>query len=61
MQVNDELASIVDLSMPFPARVIRAYVKLPNRKKYQKNANAKTFNQWLSDLMRLAIKPIKLQ
>jgi len=97
MQVSDELARIVDLSMPFPARVIRAYARLPmvftsgdlareagipqptakfyvkrmlelhmisnlpNRKKYQKYANAKTFSQWLSDLMRLAIKPIELQ
>lgn len=95
MQVVEELARIVDLSMPFPANVIRAYArlplvftsgdlareagipqptakfyvrrmvelrmvtKLPGRKKYQKYANAKTFSQWLSDLVRLAIKPIE--
>ena len=33
--------------------------KIPNRKKYQKYENAKTFSDWLNDLIRLAIRPIE--
>ena len=93
--VKDEFRRIVDLAMPFPAKVIAAYSrlgmvftsgdlsreagisrstakyyinrmielrmisKIPNRKKYQKYANAQTFSSWLADLMRLAIRPLE--
>ena len=33
--------------------------KIPNRKKYQKYANAQTFSDWLSDLIRLVIRPLE--
>lgn len=33
--------------------------KIPNRKKYQKYANARTFSDWLNDLLRLAIRPLE--
>jgi len=33
--------------------------KIPNRKKYQKYANARTFSDWLSDLIRLVIRPLE--
>lgn len=33
--------------------------KIPNRKKYQKYANAELFSQWLMDLIKLAIRPLE--
>ena len=33
--------------------------KIPHRKKYQKYANAQTFSDWLSDLIRLVIRPLE--
>ena len=94
-RLSKELIEIVNLSMPFPANVIRAYARLdmvftsgdlareagiprstakyyvrkmldmhmiskvPHRRKYQKYANARTFSNWLTDLIRLAIRPIE--
>jgi len=94
-QLSDELIRIVNVSMPFPAEVIKAYSRLnmvftsgdlakeagiprstakyymrkmlemhmiskvPYKKKYQKYANAKTFSDWLMDLIRLAIRPLE--
>jgi len=94
-QLSEELTRIVNISMPFPAEVIRAYSrlgmvftsgdlakeagiskstakyyvrkmvemhmisKLPYKKKYQKYANARKFSDWLSDLIKLAIKPLE--
>lgn len=95
MQPNEELIKIVNISMPFPAEVIRAYSrlgmvftsgdlareagisnstakyyirkmiemhmisKIPHKKKYQKYANARNFSDWLTDLIRLAIRPLE--
>jgi hypothetical protein len=95
VQLNEELIKIVNLSMPFPSNVIKAYSridvvftsgdlakesgiprstakyyirrmlemhmisKVPYRKKYQKYANARSFSDWLQDLIRLAIKPLE--
>lgn len=92
---TDELKNIVDLSMPFPAKVISAYSRLgsvftsgdlskeakisrstakyyvnrmvdlrmvsriPHRKKYQKYASAQTFSDWITDLIKLAIRPLE--
>ncbi|MFQ6095996.1 MAG: hypothetical protein ACE5NN_07620 [Candidatus Bathyarchaeia archaeon] len=33
--------------------------KIPHRKKYQKYANARTFSDWLRDLIRLMIRPLE--
>jgi len=33
--------------------------KIPHRKKYQKYANARTFSDWLNDLIRLVIRPLE--
>ncbi|HIE13705.1 TPA: hypothetical protein EYP70_00360 [Candidatus Bathyarchaeota archaeon] len=33
--------------------------KIPHKKKYQKYANARLFSDWLSDLIRLAIRPLE--
>jgi len=38
---------------------LRMVSKIPHRKKYQKYANARTFSDWLSDLVRLAIRPLE--
>jgi len=94
-QLTEELLRVVDISMPFPAKVIAAYSrlemvftsgdlsreagiprstakyyiqkmidlhmisKIPHKKKYQKYANARLFSEWLSDLIRLAIRPLE--
>ena len=94
-RLSKELIEIVNLSMPFPVNVIRAYARLdmvftsgdlareagiprstakyyvrkmvdmhmiskvPHRRKYQKYTNARTFSNWLMDLIRLAIRPIE--
>jgi len=95
VQLSKELIEVVNLSMPFPADVIKAYSqlamvftsgdlakearvprstakfyvrrmvrmrmvsKIPYRKKYQKYANARSFSEWLQDLVRLAIRPME--
>lgn len=95
MQLNEELIKIVNVSMPFPAEVIRAYSrlsmvftsgdlareagisnstakyyirkmiemrmisKIPHKRKYQKYANARNFSDWLTDLIKLAIRPLE--
>ena len=33
--------------------------KIPHKKKYQKYANAYLFSDWLTDLIRLAIRPLE--
>ena len=33
--------------------------KVPHRKKYQKYANARVFSDWLTDLIKLAIRPLE--
>jgi len=38
---------------------LRMVTKIPNRRKYQKFANARTFSSWLTDLIRLAIRPLE--
>jgi len=38
---------------------LRMVSKIPHRKKYQKYANARTFSDWLNDLIRLAIRPLE--
>jgi len=38
---------------------MRLISKIPHRKKYQKYVNAQNFSEWLSDLIRLAIKPME--
>jgi len=38
---------------------IHMIAKIPNRKKYQKYANARTFSEWLNDLTRLVIRPLE--
>ena len=94
-RLSKELVEIVDMSMIFPADVIRTYSRLnalftsgdlareakiprstakyyvrkmvemrmiskvPYRRKYQKYANAKSFSDWLQDLIRLAIRPLE--
>lgn len=94
-RLSKELVEIVDMSMIFPADVIRAYSRLnalftsgdlareakiprstakyyvrkmvemrmiskvPYRRKYQKYANAKSFSDWLQDLIRLAVRPLE--
>lgn len=38
---------------------LRMISKIPHRKKYQKYANARTFSDWFSDLIRLAVRPLE--
>jgi len=38
---------------------LRMVSKIPHRKKYQKYANARTFSDWLSDLIKLAVRPLE--
>jgi len=38
---------------------MRMISKVPYRKKYQKYANARSFSDWLQDLVRLAIRPLE--
>ena len=38
---------------------LRMVARIPNRKKYQKYANAQTFSDWLMDLIRLGIRPLE--
>lgn len=38
---------------------LRMIARVPHRRKYQKYANAQTFSEWLSDLVRLAIRPLE--
>jgi len=38
---------------------LRMIAKVPGRRKYQKYANARTFSDWLRDLLRLAIVPLE--
>ncbi|HDD72108.1 MAG TPA: hypothetical protein ENF98_00375 [Candidatus Bathyarchaeota archaeon] len=38
---------------------LRMVTKIPGRRKYQKYANARTFSDWLKDLIRLAIVPLE--
>ena len=38
---------------------MRMISKVPYRRKYQKYANAKSFSEWLQDLIRLAIRPLE--
>jgi len=38
---------------------LRMISRIPNRKKYQKYANARTFSDWLNDLIRLVIRPLE--
>jgi len=39
--------------------VLRIFSKIPHRRKYQKYANARTFSDWLKDMVRLAIHPLE--
>ena len=38
---------------------MRMISKVPYRRKYQKYANAKSFSDWLQDLIRLAVRPLE--
>jgi len=38
---------------------LRLISRVPHRKKYQKYANAQTFSDWLTDLIKLAIRPLE--
>jgi len=38
---------------------LRMISRVPHRKKYQKYANAQTFSSWLTDLIRLAVRPLE--
>ena len=38
---------------------LRMIARVPHRKKYQKYTNAQTFSDWLSDLVKLAIRPLE--
>jgi len=38
---------------------LRMISRVPHRKKYQKYANAQTFSDWLTDLIKLAIRPLE--
>jgi len=38
---------------------LRMISQVPHRKKYQKYANAQTFSGWLTDLIKLAIRPLE--
>jgi len=38
---------------------LRMVSRIPHRKKYQKYANARTFSDWLSDLIKLAVRPLE--
>jgi len=38
---------------------LRMISQVPHRKKYQKYANAQTFSDWLTDLIKLAIRPLE--
>lgn len=38
---------------------LRMISRVPHRKKYQKYANAQTFSDWLTDLVKLAIRPLE--
>ena len=38
---------------------LRLIARIPHRKKYQKFANAQSFSEWLSDLIKLAIRPLE--
>lgn len=38
---------------------LRIIARIPHRKKYQKYANAQSFSDWLSDLIKLALCPLE--
>jgi DNA-binding IclR family transcriptional regulator len=38
---------------------LRMISRVPHRKKYQKYANAQTFSDWLTDLIKLAIRALE--
>jgi len=38
---------------------LRMISRIPRRKKYQKYANAQTFSDWLTDVIKLAIRPLE--
>lgn len=38
---------------------LRMISRVPHRKKYQKYAGAQTFSSWLTDLIKLAIRPLE--
>lgn len=38
---------------------LRMISRVPHRKKYQKYASAQTFSSWLTDLVKLAIRPLE--
>lgn len=38
---------------------LRMVTKVPHKKLYQKYSNAKTFSDWLKDLIKLAIVPLE--
>lgn len=38
---------------------LRMVTKIPNRRKYQKYANARDISSWLKDLIRLVIIPLE--
>ena len=94
-QLDDELIKIVNLTLPFPVDVVKAYSRLnmvftsgdlareadiprstakfyirkmldmrliskvPYKKKYQKYTNARNLSDWLTDLVKLAIRPLE--
>jgi len=38
---------------------LKMVTKIPNKKKYQKYANARIFSDWLKDLIRIVIVPLE--
>jgi len=38
---------------------LRLVTKVPNKRRYQKYANAGTFSEWLKDLVKFAVVPIE--
>jgi len=38
---------------------LRMISRVPHKKKYQKYASAQTFSDWLTDLIKLAIRPLE--
>jgi hypothetical protein len=38
---------------------LRMVTKVPHKRKYQKYANARTFSDWLKDLVKFAVTPLE--
>jgi predicted HTH transcriptional regulator len=62
---SGDLARICDISRSsakfYLAKMVelRMVTKIPNKRRYQKFANADNFSNWLKDLIKLAVVPIE--